>query len=98
MTPDELERLLEAHPRFRKADPKPRDQVDITFISRPSVEAQPADDETASVKRVEGPTPNGGAYMIVAQYPSGGETHVEITEFGENDEPIFRTYGRARPR
>lgn len=48
-----------------------------------------------SVERIDGPTPNGGAYMIIARFPGWGETNVEITEFDENDQPICRTYGRG---
>ena len=44
MTPDELERLLEAHPRFRRADPQPEGEVDITFITglTPGTETRPS--------------------------------------------------------
>jgi hypothetical protein len=31
--------------------------------------------------------------MTIAEYPSQGKVRVEITEFDENDEPVFRTYG-----
>ncbi len=36
VTADELERLLEAHPRFRRAAPEPADQISITFVSTPA--------------------------------------------------------------
>lgn len=51
-----------------------------------------------SSRRVEGPTAHGGAYAIIIEHPVGGETHMEIVEFDENDHPIFRTYGRLEKR
>jgi hypothetical protein len=93
VSPDELERRLQANPRFRKADPAPGGQVDITFIKAPPAAKGAMNRATATVRRVEGPTPNGGAYMTVAEYPSQGKVRVEITEFDANDEPVFRTYG-----
>jgi hypothetical protein len=51
-----------------------------------------------SVRRVEGPTPKGGAYMIIAEYDENGVRRAEITEYDMNDEPIFRTYGTLTPK
>ena len=38
--------------------------------------------------RIEGPTPNGGAYAI--KYEHDGS--IEIVEYDDLGEPIFRTY------
>ena len=54
------------------------------------------------MERIDEPTPNGGSYSIA--YYSDGEgnrkdkkeaTHIEIVEFGTDDEQIMRTYGRT---
>jgi hypothetical protein len=64
-------------------------------------EGQPAPPAVAgasdepTVRRVDGPTPNGGAYMVIGEYTENGVRRVEITEFDEKDRPIFRTYGTA---
>ncbi len=42
------------------------------------------------VQRKEGPTVHGGAYAIVIH----DGNRVEVTEFDENDHPIYRTYSR----
>lgn len=94
ITPDELERRLEANPRFRKAPPGGEDEVSLTFVPNLRGEPSRASDDESEVRRVEGPTPNGGAYMIIFRHRNGDETQVEITEYDENDEPVFRTYGR----
>lgn len=51
-----------------------------------------------SVRRVDGPTPNGGTYMIIAEYDENGVRRAEITEYDGKDKPIFRTYGTLTPR
>lgn len=53
---------------------------------------------TGSSRRAEGPTARGGAYTVMTEFPSGGETRVEIVEFDANDNPIFRAYGRLEKR
>lgn len=93
LTPDELEERLKANPRFRKAAPSPEGQVDITFIKATPAANGRIRRATATIRRVDGLTPNGGIYMTIAEYPSQGKVRVEITEFDENDEPVFRTYG-----
>ena len=40
-------------------------------------------------RRVDGPTPNGGAYAILYTHDDGSR---EIVEFNDRDEQIFRTY------
>lgn len=45
------------------------------------------------VERVDGPTPHGGAYYVIAKFDVGGERRAEITEYDDKDNPIFRTYG-----
>lgn len=94
ITPDELERRLEANPRFHQAPPGREGEVSITFIPRLSREMTEAGTGESEPQRVEGPTPNGGTYMIIARHRRGNNTRVEITEYDENDEPVFRTYGR----
>lgn len=49
VTPDELERLLEAHPRFRKAPPGNPDEVTVTFVGGDSHRAEPAGGESAEM-------------------------------------------------
>ena len=39
--------------------------------------------------RIEGPTPNGGAYAIIYEHDDGS---IEAVEFDTNGEQIFRTY------
>ena len=39
-------------------------------------------------KRIEGPTPNGGAYAEMYE----GENFIEIVEFNDQGDAIFRTY------
>ncbi len=41
-------------------------------------------------KRVEGPTPNGGAYAILFTHDDGS---MEIAEFNAEGSEVFRTYG-----
>ncbi len=41
-------------------------------------------------KRVDGPTPNGGAYAILFTHDDGS---VEIAEFDAEGGEVFRTYG-----
>lgn len=48
-----------------------------------------------SVRRVDGPTPHGGAYMVIGEYTENGVRRVEITEFDDKGTPMFRTYGTA---
>ncbi len=47
-------------------------------------------------RRVEGPTPAGGAYAIA--YSNAAGEIVEIVEFDEQDRPIARTYTAAFER
>jgi len=47
----------------------------------------PAD--TKSPKRIEGPTPSGGAYALAYTHDDGS---VEIVEFDSQDREIQRTY------
>jgi hypothetical protein len=42
-------------------------------------------------ERIEGPTPNGGAYAIAYAYDDGS---MEIVEFNAQGEEIARTYSR----
>lgn len=51
-----------------------------------------------STRRIDGPTPHGGAYLIIIERPGSNEKRVEIVEYDENDHPIFRTYGRTGKR
>ena len=51
-------------------------------------------------ERIDGPTPNGGAYSIAYFQNEGGEpitkdlaSKVEILEFDQNGSVIHRTYG-----
>lgn len=94
ITPDELRRRLEANPRFRKADPEADGQVGLTFVGRGCLKDASPDNASTDVERVDGPTPHGGTYRVIARHRIRSETHVEITEYDEDDEPIFRTYGR----
>lgn len=52
--------------------------------------------------RTVGPTPNGGSYAIAYWLDEGQNpvpkkkaTYVEIIEFNENGEQVFRTYARC---
>jgi len=58
-----------------------------------------------AAERIEGPTPNGGAYAIARFYrddDGGADTEVdrqtadriEITEYSEDGRVLMRTYGR----
>ncbi len=49
--------------------------------------------DTKSPKRIEGPTPNGGAYAIAYEHDDGS---VEIVEFDSQDRAIHRTYAMAK--
>ncbi len=51
--------------------------------------SQKKQDTTAEPKRIEGPTPNGGAYALVYEHSDGG---AEIVEFDAQGRQIFRTY------
>lgn len=44
-------------------------------------------------QRVEGPTPNGGAYAIAYTHDDGS---MEIVEFDSEDREIQRTYGEGK--
>ncbi len=44
-------------------------------------------------ERIEGPTPNGGAYALVYRLPDGS---IEIAEFDSVDREIRRTYANAK--
>lgn len=51
-------------------------------------------------ERIDGPTPNGGAYAIAYFRDADGKpcskdmaTNIEIVEFDENGRDVFRTYG-----
>jgi hypothetical protein len=46
-------------------------------------------------ERVEGPTPNGGAYSIAYFHDDGSR---EIVEFDAADRPIWRTYSGPSKR
>lgn len=94
ITPDELRWRLEANPRFRKADPGADGHVSLTFVGKGRLKDASPDNAGTDVERVDGPTPHGGTYSVIARHRVGSETHVEITEYDEDDEPIFRTYGR----
>jgi hypothetical protein len=47
------------------------------------------DDKTVSPERLEGPTPNGGAYALIYRHEDGS---LEIVEFTAQDVEIGRTY------
>lgn len=49
-------------------------------------------DESPSPIRVEGPTPNGGAYALIYRHDDG---EIEIVEFDADDRETHRTYGSA---
>lgn len=46
-------------------------------------------------ERIDGPTPNGGAYSIRYTRPDGS---TEIVEFDAQDRAIFRTYSQPLPK
>lgn len=52
-------------------------------------------------ERLDGPTPNGGVYAIAFFFDKAGNpttkdkaVRIEICEYNERDECIFRTHGR----
>lgn len=47
---------------------------------------------TATTKRIEGPTPNGGAYAIAV---TDDEGNVEVTEYDQDGKPVARPYGMS---
>lgn len=59
----------------------------------PAPSPWPGKPEGRRAVRLEGPTPHGGAYMIV-YYRDDGES--EYVEFDSSDRPIMRTVPRTR--
>ena len=55
-------------------------------------------DDSPTIRRVDGPTPNGGVYMIIGEYSQNGQRRAEITEYDDQDNAIFRTYGTLTPK
>lgn len=61
---------------------------------------KPTEAEQATSQRIEGPTPQGGAYAIAyftdgdgRPCPKARAAHAEIIEYDEAGDGIFRTYG-----
>ena len=55
-------------------------------------------------ERIEGPTPNGGAYAVAhfrgsdgTPVPKSKAVYVEIIEYGADGEELFRTHGQLGP-
>lgn len=55
-------------------------------------------------RRVDGPTPNGGAYTVITYYDIEHKrvdeevaTHAELVEFDANGEQVLRTYVELEP-
>lgn len=56
-----------------------------------------------ATERVEGPTPNGGAYAVIVYLGEDGDqaekeqaAAAEVVEYDEQDEAIFRTYANFK--
>lgn len=56
------------------------------------------------IRRIEGPTPNGGAYSVIVYLNIDFQpveeieaTHAEITEYDQNGLVILRTYAELQP-